>query len=390
MKNILFLDKACTGCMVCEKICPTHAISLVWKKKRGGGGYWYPHIDNCISCGKCLSVCPVLNSEVNKEKMEQTAFIAYHVDINERKKSTSGGLFLAIASHVIRQGGSVFGAAYNDEFKVVHRRATTLEEVESFRGSKYVQSDIRFVFQQIVDDLDNKLVLFSGTPCQISAVKSYCKQIDTHNLVLCEILCYGVPSPDMFSKHLDNIESHYKSKLCNYVFRDEREGWSQNYIHSVYLQDGRNIYNDTIVQSLEILYRSHYNIRPSCFECRYIGKERCADITIGDCWGAKEITAEFDSTYGISLALVNTSKGMKVWAEVENDLHSEEIDYDKLTHSNGVLMHGPEKPTDYDIFWKKYMKNGYLYILRSYTPFGGLRFRINRKIRRIMERIRKS
>ena len=41
MKNILFLDKACTGCMVCEKICPTHAISLVWKKKKkkkGGGG----------------------------------------------------------------------------------------------------------------------------------------------------------------------------------------------------------------------------------------------------------------------------------------------------------------------------------------------------------------
>lgn len=141
------------------------------------GGYWYPKINACVYCGKCLDVCPILNSEHNKVKEKNTAYIAYLIDEQERRKSTSGGLFFAIATYVIQHDGVVYGAAFDDSMRVTHHRASTKQQVTMLRGSKYVQSDIRLVFQQIIDDLKTKkMVLFSGTPCQVSAVKSFCEK----------------------------------------------------------------------------------------------------------------------------------------------------------------------------------------------------------------------
>jgi coenzyme F420-reducing hydrogenase beta subunit len=164
--------------------------------------------------------------------------IAYLIDEQERRKSTSGGLFFAIATYVIQHDGVVYGAAFDDSMRVTHHRASTKQQVTMLRGSKYVQSDIRLVFQQIIDDLKTKkMVLFSGTPCQVSAVKSFCeKKANCDNLFLLEILCYGVPSPMIFQNHLKQIELNYKDAVCNYLFRDESGGWGQYYIHSADLK----------------------------------------------------------------------------------------------------------------------------------------------------------
>lgn len=307
-----------------------------------------------------MDVCPILNSEHNKVKEKNTAYIAYLIDEQERRKSTSGGLFFAIATYVIQHDGVVYGAAFDDSMRVTHHRASTKQQVTMLRGSKYVQSDIRLVFQQIIDDLKTKkMVLFSGTPCQVSAVKSFCeKKANCDNLFLLEILCYGVPSPMIFQNHLKQIELNYKDAVCNYLFRDESGGWGQYYIHSADLKNGMHLYNETLFQDLEKLYRSHYNVRQSCFECRYIGRKRCADITIGDCWGVHEITKEFDSKDGVSLVLINTSFGREVWNSICNDVNSLEIEYNVLEKSNGVLVHGPEKPNDYEEFWKWFQKRG--------------------------------
>lgn len=378
---------SCCGCMACEAVCPVHAIELDTR-----GGYWYPKINACVYCGKCLDVCPILNSEHNKVKEKNTAYIAYLIDEQERRKSTSGGLFFAIATYVIQHDGVVYGAAFDDSMRVTHHRASTKQQVTMLRGSKYVQSDIRLFFQQIIDDLKTKkMVLFSGTPCQVSAVKSFCeKKANCDNLFLLEILCYGVPSPMIFQNHLKQIELNYKDAVCNYLFRDESGGWGQYYIHSADLKNGMHLYNETLFQDLEKLYRSHYNVRQSCFECRYIGRKRCADITIGDCWGVHEITKEFDSKDGVSLVLINTSFGREVWNSICNDVNSLEIEYNVLEKSNGVLVHGPEKPNDYEEFWKWFQKRGYLETLIRFTPYGGIRYSIYHKICNMKNRLRKK
>ena len=156
------------------------------------------------------------------------------------------------------------------------------------------------------------------------------------------------------------------------------------------LKNGMHLYNETLFQDLEKLYRSHYNVRQSCFECRYIGRKRCADITIGDCWGVHEITKEFDSKDGVSLVLINTSFGREVWNSICNDVNSLEIEYNVLEKSNGVLVHGPEKPNDYEEFWKWFQKRGYLETLIRFTPYGGIRYSIYHKICNMKNRLRKK
>lgn len=111
-----------------------------------------------------MDVCPILNSEHNKVKEKNTAYIAYLIDEQERRKSTSGGLFFAIATYVIQHDGVVYGAAFDDSMRVTHHRASTKQQVTMLRGSKYVQSDIRLFFQQIIDDLKTKKWFFSLEP----------------------------------------------------------------------------------------------------------------------------------------------------------------------------------------------------------------------------------
>ncbi|MGN1201993.1 MAG: Coenzyme F420 hydrogenase/dehydrogenase, beta subunit C-terminal domain [Eubacterium sp.] len=47
-------------------------------------------------------------------------------------------------------------------------------------------------------------MLFSGTSCQIEGLKNYLnsKGIPTDKLLLVDIICHGVPSPEVWKKYL--------------------------------------------------------------------------------------------------------------------------------------------------------------------------------------------
>lgn len=154
----------CTGCMACYQSCSVKAITMQAVSK----GFLYPIIDEekCINCGLCQKVCPQLKEMDAIEK--ETCYAVWNTNEEERALSTSGGFFSVIARYVLEKSGVVYGAAYNENLEVVHARADKIEDMEKFRGSKYVQSYIGEQFKACKKDLDaGKLVLFSGTPCQI-------------------------------------------------------------------------------------------------------------------------------------------------------------------------------------------------------------------------------
>lgn len=384
--NISNVKEECCGCLNCQYICPVSAVKLTI------GGYFYPEVTECIECGLCKKICPVINNTSEERNDVQESYISFISDVELRKKSTSGGIFYAVASNIIAKKGVVYGAIYGEKMKVCHFRADKIEQINYFRGSKYVQSDISKVLPLIIKDLNNgKIVLFSGTPCQVAAVKCLCKgKSNYENLITLEILCYGVPSPLIFDDHIQLIEKLYKSKVISYTFRDEREGWSQYYIHSAKFSNGVDIYNNNLLQGLEQLYRSHYNVRESCFECKFIGNKRCGDITVGDCWGINEIAPDMNADYGISLVLVNSNKGVEIWNELDSELEYRKVDLNTLKKFNGVLVSAPQKPDDYEEFWRYYKKNGYLKTLKCYSPYGGVYFKIMRKIRGIKRHIKRK
>ena len=193
-------------------------------------GFLYPTVNTtlCTDCGLCETVCAFnehYDTSLNLPQPE--AYAARHKNMKEVETSRSGAAFIAISDWILQQGGSVYGAGYTDHFRVVHKRATTREERDEFKGSKYVQSDMGKVFRQVKQDLKNgMIVLFSGTPCQTSGLNAYIGKKLCKNLYLVDIVCHGVPAPYLWRDYLSYLEKKQGAKICWVNFRDKQEfGW---------------------------------------------------------------------------------------------------------------------------------------------------------------------
>lgn len=219
----------CCGCTACASICAHDAISM----EPDALGFLYPKVDasKCVECGLCEKVCQFNdNYDRSLNLKKPIAYAARHKDINEVMKSRSGAAFVTISDYVLEQGGVVYGAGYKDHFRVAHKRATTKEERDEFRGSKYVQSDLTGVFRQVKKDLKNGLtVLFSGTPCQTAGLNAYIGKKLREHLVLVDIVCHGVPSPFLWRDYIAYLEKKQGDEILVVNFRDkELYGWKDH------------------------------------------------------------------------------------------------------------------------------------------------------------------
>lgn len=380
--------KDCCGCGACAAICPTSAISMV----RDGLGFFFPKVDEskCISCSKCYKVCS-FNAEYSKNTDQSFPlfYAARHKDINEIGKSQSGAAFIALSDWVLSKEGVIYGAAFTSGFRVVHKRAENKTQRDEFRGSKYVQSEILEVFSQLRQDLlDKKYVLFSGTPCQTSAIQSYLKleHIKTDTLYLVDIICHGVPSPYIWRDYLFWIEKKYASKVIVANFRDKSEhGWSVH-LESFKLINGKKIYK---AKFKELFYK-HLMMRHSCSNCHFSNTDRPSDITIGDFWGWEKSVPEFNKdNKGVSLVIVNSSRGAELFNEISCDLFLYHCVKDKCLQPN--LVQPSSIHPKRERFEADYVSKGFMYIKRKYTetPFTKTIKRIYHKIRTLLSKVKR-
>lgn len=71
--------------------------------------------------------------------------------------------------------------------------AETLQGVEAFMGSKYVQARIEHAYQDAKRFLlQGRKVLFSGTPCQIAGLHQYLRK-PYDQLFTVDFICHGTP-----------------------------------------------------------------------------------------------------------------------------------------------------------------------------------------------------
>ena len=199
MKKIDTLEKKdCSGCMACMNICPKNAIMM----KEDKNGFKYPKIDEklCIDCGLCSKACPVIN-KLKENLYNIKVYACKNKDENIRKKSSSGGLFTLFAKYILDQEGVVFGAKYDENLRVIHDYIEKDDNINEFRGSKYVQSDINSTYAKAKKFLSNgRKVLFTGTPCQIEGLITYLGK-NYSNLYTQDFICHGVPSPKVWKKY---------------------------------------------------------------------------------------------------------------------------------------------------------------------------------------------
>lgn len=354
----------CCGCTACASICSRGAITM----KPDALGFLYPVVDEdkCIECGLCEMVCEFNdNYDTSLNLPHLDIFAARHKDISEVETSRSGAAFIAISDYVLENNGVVYGAGYTDHFRVVHKRATTKEERDEFKGSKYVQSDMTGVFRQVKDDLKKGLtVLFSGTPCQTAGVNSFVGKKLRKNLLLVDIVCHGVPSPYIWRDYLSYVEREHHESVISVNFRDKGLfGWT-DHRESFGFKD--SVESKTI---FTYLFYRHIMFRHSCGKCKYTNLKRPSDITLADFWGWEK-TDQFINIddKGVSLIFCNTAKGCNVFHAIEDRMNIIPAKIENCMQHN---LSSPSKINSYRTdFEKDYQSKGFEYILNRYGNTG--------------------
>jgi len=356
--NVLAFQNHCCGCGECFAVCPTKAIIM----KKNEQGFLYPVIDNdkCVDCSKCARYCSFNKKGENCSSVLES-YAMKHKNEEIRANSRSGGIFTALSDFVLSENGSVFGCVLKDNREAVHVRATSPQERDLMRGSKYIQSDTKNVFQAIKSDLEQgKWVLFSGTSCQVNAVKDFCATVPCERLLLVDIVCHGVPSPMVWSDYLNFLEKKENKKIVDVDFRDKKNfGWAAHK-DTVIFDDGSQYSGDVFTK----LFYGHNILRKACFGCPYRNLNRVGDISIADCWGIATEYPEFDDNKGVSLVIVNTLKGKEIYKSLSgvNDI---EVDINRLMQP--PLKENWTAPKEYDEFWKYYHKHSFKNVVDKYV-----------------------
>lgn len=361
----------CCGCNACAQKCPKQCISM----QEDGEGFLYPKVDleRCIDCHLCEKVCPCLNQEAS-----MTPFVCYAAkNVNEeiRMQSSSGGTFTAISENIIAQGGVVFGARFDDCWQVVHSCVETHEGLAILRGSKYVQSKIGDTFKSAESLLKKgRKVLFSGTPCQISALYHYLSK-EYENLLTIEVVCHGVPSPKIWREYLQTLKIGDIGFISH---KDKTTGW-RNYSFTVKNTSGKVIFTEKASDNKYLMaFARNLTLRPSCFSCPTKAGKSQADITIADYWGIEHFFPQLDDNKGTSFICCNTLKGKNIIEQLE--LGRWVADYSSSIPYNSCIAYSTSEPVNRKQFWATYQKEGIKALLTLKKNHSNILLKIIRKI----------
>lgn len=344
----------CCGCNACGDICAKHAITF----KTDIEGFWYPEIDKekCVDCCLCEKVCPIIHrEELKKNEFEEPeCFAAIHKNIEIRFDSTSGGLFSALADATYKKGGYVGGAIFTEEWGVRQFISSDKKDLVALRSSKYLQSDAQGFYKTVRELVKaENPVLVCGTPCQMAGLRSFLGK-DYENLIIVDFICRGINSPKVFRKYIDYLEDRFESKVVYFKAKNKELGW-RNLTSKVVFKNGKVLYDtrDTSFFTIGYLQTGVY-CRPSCYECKFKGFPRIADITIADFWGAEKIVGrELDNDMGTSVVLLNNSKGKEYFEAISSQIISKSVPLNITLEGNRALTQPLNPPiVDRNSFYK--------------------------------------
>lgn len=366
---IYIKDKVeCCGCNACGDICSRNAITF----RTDIEGFWYPEVDSekCNGCGLCEKACPIVNiQELKKNDLQQSVcYAAEHKNLEVVFDSTSGGLFSALADIVYRSGGYVGGAVFNEDFKSVRQYISNDKgDLPRLRSSKYLQSSFIGFYRQVRELVHaGENVLVCGSPCQMAALRAYLRK-DYDNLIIVDYICRGINSPKVWGKYIDSFEERYGHKVVYAKAKSKEYGW-RNLTQKMVLDNGKAYYETKNQSNFTKGYlQTGAYCRPSCYDCKFKGYPRIADITLADFWGIEKIDTTMEKDLGLSLVMINSKKGVSFFESVKSRINYINVPFDSIEKGNAHLNKSLDPPKiNRDEFFKDLDKMTFLEIAKKY------------------------
>lgn len=369
--------KDCCGCHACYSACPKQCVTMMEDEE----GYLYPKVDTslCIDCGLCEKVCPILQYK-QPETKTQKAFVVQHRDEEVLAQSTSGGAYTAIAKWILGKGGVVFGAHLNSQFEAEHCYVERYEDLWQFRNSKYVQSRIGDTYKQVRDFLkEERIVLYSGTPCQLEGLFQFLHNKQYDNLYTVDVVCRAVPSPLVLRKYLEVQKGLLATDLKDVKFRDKYHGYKYSSM-SLFGKNGKD-YHEGI--DTDVYLRSFFsgtNIRLSCPDCKFRNRYRRTDFTIWDCFTIDEFSSELDNDKGATRILCQSDRAVDILNELTSEMKIMEVDSEKAVRGVKELVSGPSLHPQREAFFRDLNAMPASEVFQKYFPIT-LRHRLEKQAR---------
>ncbi|WP_069998867.1 Coenzyme F420 hydrogenase/dehydrogenase, beta subunit C-terminal domain [Cellulosilyticum sp. I15G10I2] len=346
----------CTGCNSCANACPLKAIDMITDEE----GFWYPKVqEKCNQCGICISKCPSLKRKKSNYADNPDVFAAWSKDEHIRYHSTSGGMFTELANQILQDGGYVVGARYINEFMVEHAIINHPSDIHKLRQSKYLQSDISNMYEQVLKLLETeKKILFCGTPCQNAGLAAFLGKPHL-NLIQCDFICRGVISPMVYKKYLDMLENRYEQPIKKVIFKNKSRGWN-GFCTLIEFENGQQYIEDRNHDLYMVGYLK-YNLylRPCCHKCQYKELPRVSDITLGDFWGIGKTRPHLDENKGTSVVLVNSNKGEALFGKLGCKIVSEQCTIDEVIRGNACLLESAPRGQQRHKFFEELTTNSF-------------------------------
>ena len=349
--NISCVKEKCFGCGLCKNKCPYNAIEFIENSE----GFLYPQIikEKCKNCGICYNVCPAINSIDNHNEFKEECYMTISKDKVIYKNSASGGFATCLSEYVITNlQGVVYGCNLDDNGNVQHIRVDNNKDLVKLQDSKYVQSNILDIFKKVKEDASNKKVLFIGTPCQVEAIEKYLNRKELDNLITCDLVCHGVPSPKLFKNYLNYLSKKYNRKVTDYRFRNKTTFDKCGFRGKLKIaQKDKYFFAEEDIYYRDFLEEKNYRL--SCYNCKYKVNKRVGDFTIGDV-NSWENYYDFYPELASSLVIVNNSKAKNLFDELEQKLFVKEISLEKEKKINKALSRQTELPEERKQIYQKY------------------------------------
>lgn len=336
-RDHIVAPEECTGCSLCANVCGHDAIRMVWSEE----GFLVPQVDEgaCVGCGLCVLKCPALQErpKVQDELRDSVpTFGAWHRDREVHMASSSGGVFTALAEWVLAQGGCVFGVVWRDKETAVFAKAESMEEVARMRGSKYTTAMPLYVYREVrAEQKRGRRVLFSGTPCQVHALRRFLGK-PYELLLTVDVVCHGVPSRLLWQSFVAEAEGRSGKVVRMVSFRDKDEGWLR-YNLTTHFTDGSReaqLYYDTDFMRL---FLSDVALNRCCYDCRYAELPRQGDVTLGDFWGVQGLHPDWPIREGVAALLVNSPAGEAAMAAVADVLVCRRVPFREVYDGQDML-----------------------------------------------------
>lgn len=267
----------CSGCGLCQGICPVDAIRL----KKTEEGVLRPEIaSNCVECGKCVSVCPTRTVEQCSYKDYEYVVYGHSLDDDLRKEAASGGVTTELLSYLLSKKYVDYVVTANENHcdGIVEGGIFT-KGVQLFQrsGSNYCPVNMGKLIRQIKErDGQCAIVCLPCLARGIAKARKTDKQLDKKiKYVIC-LLCNHVPSYNA----TEYLIKRYKIERPDLV-KYRGNGWFGYF--RAYKTD-----KTAYAKYFEIAYAKYFETafakyfwQESCVECvDHFGKY--ADICMGD------------------------------------------------------------------------------------------------------------